>query len=118
MVSGDTTRDDSREKVNRYMSRAEADATIESGLARGGRDGITFVTNDFYSTASSAQKALALPNAPEVMLILGVPSSAFSLPSTVRPDYGQPGGGTERTGTGQIPVKVLGIVILKPGGTK
>ncbi|KNZ32390.1 MAG: hypothetical protein AD742_11460 [Methylibium sp. NZG] len=115
-LSGDTTRDDSLERVNRYMSQAEAEATMRTGLARGGRDGVTFVTNDFYSTASAAQRALALPGMPEVMLVFSVTTGTFSPPTTVDPAFGQPGGGTERTGTGRIPVKVLDIVKLKPGG--
>ena len=53
-LTGDTP----SESVFRYMSDAELKATNSTGLARGGRDGITFATNDVYYTSDSAQKAL------------------------------------------------------------
>ena len=109
MLTGDTTQTKEYDTITRYMSKAEYDATVETGLIRGGRPGITYATNDYYSSSTAAQSALALPVAPELRVSLAVPAGTFSPPSQVAPAYGQPGGGTERTGAGTIPVKILDV---------
>jgi hypothetical protein len=70
------------------MSTAKLEATKDTGLARGGRDGLTYVTNDVYYTADSARQALALPQTPEVRVTLGVQAGVFSPPSVVKSDFG------------------------------
>lgn len=107
----DTTVDPDADRVIRYMSKDEYLATED--LARGGRSGITYATDDVYFEAAAAQQALSLPRTPELMVVLGVKTGVFSQPTLVRPAYGQPGGGTERTATGKIPVTILDVVPLK-----
>lgn len=109
MLTGDTAQTRDYDTINRYMSKAEYDATVDTGLIRGGRSGVTFATNDYYSSSAAAQSALALPVAPELRVSLAVSAGTFSPPSQVSPAYGQPGGGTERTGVGTIPVKILDV---------
>jgi hypothetical protein len=113
MLSGDAAIDQSRERINRYMSGDELEATKATGLARGGRDGITYATNDTYFTANDAQKMLALSTAPEYRVVFSVAAGTFSPPSVVAPAFGQPGGGTERIGVGVIPVNILDVSKLK-----
>ena len=96
------------EVVTRWMSQAELKATLETGLLRGGRQGTHYVTDAANATAQRARQRLALPQTPEVRVRLEVPSGRLSAPSRVQPAYNMPGGGLERTGTGGIPVKVLG----------
>jgi len=97
------------EVVQRWMSTAELEATQASGLLRGGRDGVHYVTDAANTAAQCARLRLALPQTPQVRVILEVPGGTFSAPSRVRPAFGMPGGGMERTATGQIPVKILGV---------
>ncbi len=100
------------EVVERAMSRAELKATNETGLLRGGREGTHFVSDSVNNSAVRAQERLALPVKPEVKAVLEVPSGTFSPPTRVaplpRPGGGVlPGGGMERTATGQVPVRVV-----------
>ncbi|MCS0500487.1 RHS repeat-associated core domain-containing protein [Protaetiibacter mangrovi] len=106
---GAITRADSgqTEVVERWMSRAELEATQSSGLVRGGRDGSHFVTDSANSSAQRARLRLALPQTPEVRVRMEVPQGAFGRPRFVRPDFGMPGGGMERTATGPVPCKIL-----------
>jgi RHS repeat-associated protein len=102
------------EVVQRAMSRAELEATRATGLLRGGRPGTHYVSDAVNSTASRAEQRLALPNRPEVRVTLEVPAGRLSSPSKVapmqRPDGRVlPGGGMERTATGDLPVRVLGV---------
>jgi RHS repeat-associated protein len=102
------------EIVQRAMSRAELDATRQTGLLRGGREGPHFVSDAVNSSATRAQIRLALPVRPEVRATLEVPAGRFSAPTRVEPlevSPGRvlPGGGTERTATGQVPTRVLGV---------
>jgi len=100
--------------VERAMSRAELAATRETGLLRGGREGAHFASDAVNSSATRAQQRLALPVRPEVRVRLEVPGGAFTSPTRVGPlelPGGRvlPGGGMERTATGRIPVRVLGV---------
>lgn len=97
------------EVVQRWMSQAELQATQSSGLLRGGRDGVHYVTDAANTAAQRARLRLALPQTPQVRVTLEVPGGAFSAPSRVQPNFNMPGGGMERTATGQIPVKILGV---------
>jgi hypothetical protein len=99
--------DNGTEIVQRAMSRAELNATRETGLVRGGRDGTHYVSDAINSDANRARPRLALPQTPEVLVDLQVPRGAFGTPSRVEPAFGMPGGGMERTGTGPIPCSVV-----------
>lgn len=95
------------ELVQRWMSRAELDATIETGLVRGGRDGTHYVTDFANHSAQRARQRLALPQTPEVRVQLEVPRGAFSPAKRVDPAYNMPGGGMERTATGPVTCRVV-----------
>lgn len=95
------------------MSRAELEATQQTGLVRGGRDGTHYATDAANSDALRARERLALPQTPEVRVTLKVPEGAFSSPSRVQPGFGMPGGGMERTATGKVPAKVVRVDELK-----
>jgi len=102
------------ETVQRAMSIAELNATRATGLIRGGRGGTHFVSNNVNSSASRAQLRLALPVRPEVRVHLQVPSGRFSAPSRVQPlqlpgGRRLPGGGMERSATGNIPVRITRV---------
>jgi RHS repeat-associated protein len=97
------------ETVQRWMSRAELEATQSTGLMRGGRDGTHYVTDAANSSAQRARLRTALPQTPEVRVTLEVPGGVFSTPSRVQPAFGMPGGGMERTANGQIPVRILNV---------
>jgi hypothetical protein len=106
---GGETRAAGTEVVQRWMSRAELEATESTGLLRGGREGTNYVTNAANSEAQRARLRLALPQTPEVRVTLEVPAETFSAPTRVKPLFNMPGGGMERTATGQIPVKILKV---------
>lgn len=91
------------------MSKAELKATQETGLLRGGREGTHYVTDAANSTAQRARQRLALPQTPEVKVTLEVPRGKFSSPSKVEEAFNMPGGGMERTATGDIPVTILRV---------
>lgn len=97
------------EVVQRAMSTAELTATRETGFVRGGREGTHFVSDAVNNSATGARQRLALPNTPEVRATLEVPSGTFSAPSRVQPVGGLRGGGTERTATGPVPVRVIKV---------
>jgi hypothetical protein len=98
------------ELVQRAMSRAELQATQDTGLIRGGRDGTSYVSDNVNSNALRARQRLALPQTPEVRVTLEVPSGAFSPPKLVDPLYDMPGGGMERMGSGQIACRVVAVL--------
>ncbi len=95
--------------VHRWMSRAELAATEGSGMLRGGREGVHYVTDSANSSALRAQQRLALPQTPEVRVTMRVPEGVFSTPSRVEPAFNMPGGGMERTASGPIPIQILRI---------
>jgi len=97
----------STETVQRWMSKAELNATQETGLLRGGRDGTHYVTDSANSNALRARQRSALPQTPEVKVTFEVPQGSFSEPSKVDPAFNMPGGGMERTASGNIPVTGL-----------
>ena len=95
--------------VQRWMSKAELEATQKAGLLRGGRDGTHYVTDAANSNALRARQRLALDRTPEVRATLEVPSVALSPASRVNPKFNMPGGGMERTATGNIPARIVGV---------
>jgi RHS repeat-associated protein len=95
------------ELVQRAMSRAELQATNETKLIRGGREGTHFVSDSVNSDALRARQRLALYKTPEVRATLEVKKGVFSKPRIVKPANKMPGGGTERTATGKVKVKVV-----------
>ena len=97
------------EVVQRAMSRAELDAMQSTGLLRGGRSGTHYVSDAVNSDALRARQRLALGQTPEVRVTMEVPGGAFSPPSRVGPLNNMPGGGMERTATGNIPARVLRV---------
>ena len=101
------------ETVQRAMSKAELKATQDTGLLRGGREGTAenphFASDAVNSDAKRAQQRLALPKKPEVKVTMETPTGTFSSPSKVEPKNGMPGGGTERTATGKVPVKITNV---------
>jgi hypothetical protein len=101
------------ETVQRAMSQAELQATKDTGLLRGGRDGTHYVSDAVNSDAKRAQQRLSLKDTPEVKTTLEVPAGTFSTPSKVEPKFGMPGGGTERTASGNIPVTIKKVEKLK-----
>ena len=97
------------EMVQRWMSRAELDATKATGLLRGGRPGTHHVTDAANKSAQGAWQRLALPTRPGVRVTLEVPIGRFSAPTRVLPQFNMPGGGMERMATGSIPVRIVRV---------
>lgn len=95
--------------VQRWMSKAELKATADTGLLRGGRDGTHHVTDAANADPLRARQRLALDRTPEVRATLEVPGSALSTASRVNPKYNMRGGGMERTATGNVPARVIGV---------
>jgi len=95
------------------MSKAELEATKNTGLLRGGRSGTHYATDSANSNAKRARQRSALGETPEVRVTLEVPKGTFSKPTKVEPFNNMPGGGTERTATGTIPVKIKEIKYAK-----
>lgn len=103
----DTT--DAVDVVQRAMSKAELESTRSTGLVRGGRDGTHFVSDAVNNDATRARQRLALGQTPEVKVTMEVPAGRFGPPSRVTPASNMLGGGTERTATGAVPVKIIGV---------
>ncbi len=96
--------------VERVMSRAELEATERTGLLRGGREGAHYVTDSVGTdSALGAKSRLALRDTPEVKVTMELDRSAVSGSSRVQPLNGEIGGGTERTATGNVSVKILSV---------
>ncbi|MCC6910301.1 MAG: hypothetical protein IT430_20395 [Phycisphaerales bacterium] len=96
----------------RYGSVAEMEAMGRTGLLRGGRPGRNYVTRDVYDTGLDAQHSLALERAPTRRARIEFDSKCSTCPPTrVKPQFGQPGGGTEFTvyGPGGIPIRIIKI---------
>ena len=89
------------------MSFAELRATEATGLLRGGRSGTHYVSDAVNTSANRARQRLALAVTPQVRVRLQVPAGRLSTPRTIRPKFGMSGGGLERRGWGDIPVRVL-----------
>jgi len=101
------------ETVERAMSKVELKATQDTGLLRGGREGTHYVSDAVNSDAKRAQQRLALKQTPEVKVTMEVPSKKFSAPTKIDPKYGMPGGGMERSASGNIPVKIKQVDEIK-----
>lgn len=101
--------DEGTEIVHRAMSRAELEATRKTGLVRGGRSGTHYVTDSANSSVLRARQRLALPQTPELIVGLRVPGGVFGAPTHVRPNFGMPGGGLERRGTGRVPCQIVEV---------
>lgn len=97
------------EIVQRWMSKAELKATQETGLLRGGRAGTHYVTDAANASPIRARLRSALPQTPEVRATIEVRSGTFSPPSRVEPNFNMPGGGMERTATGDVRAKILEV---------
>jgi RHS repeat-associated protein len=97
------------EVVQRAMSRAELKATLDTRLIRGGRSGTHYVSDAVNANAKRARQRLALPQTPEVRVDLEVPKGVFGPPTRARPNHGMPGGGLERTATGPVRCRVVGV---------
>ncbi len=95
------------EIVQRVMSTAELQATKSTGLLRGGRSGEHFVSDAINGDPLRARQRLSLKQTPEHRVTLEVEAGKFSAASKVKPHYKMPGGGSERTATGNIPVKII-----------
>ena len=87
----------------------EAKGAYQTGLLRGGKEGVHYVSDAVNSDVKRAQQRLSLDpkNKYDVRTTLEVPKGKLSPPTKVKPDNGMPGGGTERTGTGKIPAKII-----------
>ena len=94
------------ETIQRWMSKAELQATRETGLLRGGKEGTHFVTNAANRSAKNARQRLALPQTPEVRVTMEVPAGVLSKSSDVKPAFNMSGGGKERTAAGKVPVVI------------
>ncbi len=97
------------EMVQRAMSQAELEETMKTGLIRGGRGGLHYVSDAVNSDMKRARIRLALPQTPEVRVTLEVPKGRFGKSAEVSASNGMPGGGTERVASGNVPAKVVRI---------
>jgi hypothetical protein len=100
--------------VQRWLSKAELVAVIDTGLFRGGRGGTHFATDFANANPLRVRQRLALVHTPEVRVELEVPAGSFSQRSSVAPliESGQVtmrGGGMERTAVGKIPTRVIRV---------
>ncbi len=95
--------------VQRWMSTAELKATQQTGLLRGGRNGTHYVTDAANADPLRARQRLALPQTPEVRVTMEVPADVLSAPSKITPAFNMPGGGMERTATGDVPVRIIEV---------
>jgi len=100
--------DDASSTVRHYTTSERARQIEKSGEIRPGASGKAYFTPDRYSSATDAQRGLALPTKPEGYF--EVPLSRLRSPSPMRrvdPNFGQPGGGLECTVT--CPTDVSGL---------
>ena len=93
------------------MSRREAEAVRRTGILRGGRPGRTYWADETYEGADEAKGRLALDEPPEVRLAFRITNEPkLELQgSPVRPDAGEPGGGTEWMTRERVRVEVVSI---------
>jgi hypothetical protein len=97
----------------RYCSSAEVQAIQETKLLRGGRSGTTYFTTDIYSSASEAQRYLALPSRPNVRVEFTIINSPkINGPNIVSPKFGHQGGGIEYWSDDTVEVIVQKITQL------
>jgi hypothetical protein len=93
------------------MSRAEADAVLESGALRGGRPGETCWTDSRFRSAAGAQDRLSLPQKPEVQMEFRLRNSPELQRAGTRvdPAYGGRGGGREYMSLDRVEVEVVNV---------
>jgi len=98
-----------KETVQRVGARAEADDVRRTGQVRGSRgdQGTHYASDDANNSATRAQRRLALDRRPQVKMKMEVKRGTFSRPTRVKPKYGQPGGGLERTAIGRVPTRLV-----------
>jgi hypothetical protein len=94
----------------RYVGEAEAQIIRNTGsipmVDRFGNSKNVFYTNESFSSAASAQKALSLPSTPKFRAEFDMGKAPAGYGGIADPLYGQPGGGAEfilREGAGAIP---------------
>ena len=88
--------DNTKNKYSRFMSKAELKVVKEKGLLRGGNPGKTYFTTNKFRTMTKAQEKLSLKEPPEVRVDFTIKNSpVITGPKTVKPDFGQQGGGVE-----------------------
>jgi RHS repeat-associated protein len=104
----------STELVQRAMSNSELQATHDTGLIRGGREGTHFVSDHVNSDPLRARQRLSLYKTPEARATLQVKKGVFGPETRVKPANNMPGGGMERTATGKVKVKVVGELQYEP----
>lgn len=97
----------------RYVSGAEVDAILATGMLRGGRSGRTFFTGSRYVTAGAAERRLSLPSTPEYRVEFSIVRSGRLRGRRVDPDNGQPGGGYEYYSDDPVVVRVTDISPLR-----
>ncbi|MCX6013533.1 MAG: RHS repeat-associated core domain-containing protein [Chloroflexi bacterium] len=107
LVSGGETIASGTEIVQRAMSLEELQSTMETGLIRGGREGVHFVSDAINSDPLRAIQRLALEDIPDVRVTMEVPEGVFSESTKVAAANGMQGGGLERMAVGNIPIKIL-----------
>lgn len=95
----------------RYMSRAELTAIEESGMLRGGIQGRTHWTTDFYESAGEAKSKLALRSTPEVRVQFRIRNEPHlrRQGDPVDPSMGEPGGGSEYMTADKVYVEVIRV---------
>jgi len=71
------------------------------------------VTDAANHSALRARQRLALDSTPEVRVSMEVSKGKFSSPTKVNPLNNMPGGGLERTATGNIPAKIINAERMK-----
>lgn len=103
------------EIVQRVMSLGELDATRKTGLVRGGRSGVHYVSESISEDAEIAKSTLALDQLPQVRVTMEVPRGRFGSPTTVY-GQGQTGGAFERRATGKIRAKIIDVFYYPGNG--
>ncbi len=101
----------------RYMGVAERKVVEDTNMLRGGRGAgteETYWTDEAFGSATEAQARLALRGVPRVRLAFTITNDPELLleGARVRPDEGQPGGGTEWMSRDAVEVEVIGYVDL------
>ncbi|WP_279578145.1 RHS repeat domain-containing protein [Leptospira noguchii] len=99
----------------RYVTKGEVQAIKDTGMLRGGREGETYFTKDLYKSGSKAQERLSLKDQPTHRVEFEVKGSPGyeKYGSKVKPDYGQPGKGSEFMTTDPVKVKLINVQPLK-----
>lgn len=94
----------------RYVGEAEAQIIRDTGsipmVDRFGNAKNVFYTNESFTSAEAAQKALSLPSTPKFRVEFNMGSAPAGYGGIADPLFGQPGGGAEfilREGAGAIP---------------